>query len=217
MLHVCSRSINSEGTQITHGPYGAKTEQMTFHVDGYILGFTGYSLYTLHGFGVYYLPRLIKLNETYGGTCTEHSFDDEVDRIIPPVVGIRSIKIYHLRLVHAIQNTYELLGGSLHEGNFVGNITGRNSSIVTVRLNNSDPIVHQVITIASPIYPRFLSGLTLLTRAMTYGLIQSGETIPVGSPGIVLGFHGYFGFASRYNNICQIGVYHVENFNNSKN
>ena len=173
--HLSFMSLNSEGTQITHGPYGAKTEQMTFHVDGYILGFTGYSLSTLHGFGVYYLPRLIKLNETYGGTCMEHSFDDAVDRIIPPVVGIRSIKMHHILLVHAIQNTYELLGGSLHKGNLVGNISGCNSSKVTVTLNNNDDIVYQVNTTVSRAFPKFLSGLTILTRFMTYGLFQKGE------------------------------------------
>lgn len=47
-------------------------------------------------------------------------YDDNVDSIIPPIVGIKYLIFFHNNLLIGIGVTYNLLGGTLYTGEFYG-------------------------------------------------------------------------------------------------
>ena len=108
-------SKNSSGIESMYGPFGG-TGVAPFSIEGYILGFRGFASSAIHGLSAYYLSLLIKSNETVGGSGRTYPFDDNVDAIIPPVVGIKNITIYHGLIVDSIQCTYIVYGDSIFVG-----------------------------------------------------------------------------------------------------
>ena len=116
IIQLIFTSKNSSGIESMHGPFGG-TGGTPFNIEGYILGFRGFASSAIHGLSTYYLSPLIKSNETFGGSGRTYPFDDNVNDIIPPVVGIKSVTVYHGRLVDSIQCTYILLALHLKGNN----------------------------------------------------------------------------------------------------
>ena len=136
-------SKSASGITQIHGPYGTD-EGERFSINGYILGLKGYAGAHLN-VAIYYLPPIVKSNQTAGGSGGA-PFDDRVDTTIPPVVGIKSITIHYGQfrwgttelIIHSIQSTFFQLGGFL----LVGNIHGLpNGNEVPVKLGMDEKIV----------------------------------------------------------------------------
>ena len=201
-------SKNSSGIERMHGPFGG-TGVAPFSIEGYILGFRGYASSAIHGLSAYYLSPLIKSNETFGGSVRTYPFDDNVDAIIPPVVGIKNITIYHGALVDSFQCTYILYGGSIFEGEQHG---GPGGGLTTVTLEENE-ILHRLMarTFNSG---RYLEELTFYsTRQQNsrmhgpFGVGISGNLYEFS--GNILGFYGYLEDYARGNAVTSIGVYTV--------
>ncbi len=84
-----SCNSRSSGTERILGPYGSIGET-PFNVSGYILGFRGYELESINALSVYYLPPLFRSPSSYGSSIRGYAYDDNVNVLIPPVVGIHN-------------------------------------------------------------------------------------------------------------------------------
>ena len=201
-------SKNSSGIESTHGPFGG-TGGTPFSIEGYILGFRGYASSAIHGLSAFYFSPLIKSNETFGGSVRTHPFDDNVDAIIPPVVGIKNITIYHGGLVDSIQCTYILYGGSIYEGEQHG---GPGGIPTTVTLEENEVLYRLMARTFNN--GRYLEELTLYsTRQQNsrmhgpFGVGISGNLYEFS--GNILGFYGYLEDFALGNAVTSIGVYTV--------
>jgi len=201
--HVTFTSENESGNITVHGPYGLRTRE-EFSVNGYVLGLKGSSMVRLTGLGVYYLPSVVRSNNTFGGSCSNTLHDDKVDSIIPPVVGISSIKIHHGLILDGIQITYLLMDGSHHRGNFIGFIELRTNEILyklEVIPDNND-----IVGIIS-IHSRFNGSIRFKGK---YGAHSTTRAVQVVS-GNILGFYGYSTYHEGLRNdlVSTIGVYRI--------
>ena len=206
--HLVFISNDSNGTEKAYGPYGTPG-QVHFNVVGYILGFRGKANDAdVTSLAVYYLRPLVKSTETFGGTGRTYPFDDSVDAIIPPVVGIKNIMINYGSLIDSIQCTYILLGGGLLLGQLHGGVGGTNTTVMFKEME-----MLQQVTAGS--YYAYLGQLTLhtsfwgeITRHGQYGERQQAS---FNFYGIILGFHGYEEYYSAIQRrvISRIGVYTV--------
>ena len=199
-------SKNSSGIESTHGPFGG-TGGTPFNIEGYILGFRGYASSAIHGLSAYYLSPLIKSNETFGGSGRTNTFDDNVDAIIPPVVGIKNIAIYHGRLVDSIQCTYILYGGSIFEGEQHG---GPGGDRTTVTLAENEVLYR----LMARTFSRYLVELTLFSTRQQNSRMHGpfGEGISGNLyefSGNILGFYGYLEAFATDTAVLSIGVYTV--------
>ena len=195
----------SSGIENTHGPFGG-TGGTPFSIEGYILGFRGFASSAIHGLSAYYLSPLIKSNETFGGSVRTNTFDDNIDAIIPPVVGIKNITIYHGMLVDSIQCTYIRYGGSIFEGEQHGGPGGGRRSTVTLAENE---VLYRLMarTFSNSFY---LEELTLFSTRQQNSRMHGpfGEGISGNLyefSGNILGFYGYL---DDYV-VSRIGVYTV--------
>lgn len=203
----------SQNGSRTMGPYGG-TGSESFNISGYILGFRGYANSYINALGVYYLAPLIKSESTYGGSGRMNEYDDHVDTIIPPVVGIANINIQSGSLVDGIRFTYRLLGGSTFTANFIGSEheVGGNSFL---HLDEGDVLSRLIIRT----YGIYLDQLIIYTNQSQTDSVMSGPygfgggytTFEIS--GVILGLYGY-GQNYRINNppsvfpVCSsIGVY----------
>ena len=206
--HLAFTSKNPSAIENTYGPYG-EIGHIGFNLEGYILGFRGHASTILQGLRVYYLPPLIRSNETFGGSCVNKYYDDNLDAIIPPVVGIKNITIHHGDLVDGIQATYILLGGGLYEGS---NIGGRGGGSTTVTLNDNEEIYQMNATS----FDLYLGQLTIHSRLQgtlkthgPYGIdVETSHEVS----GVILGFYGYASFHPGVSGdvVCSIGIYTVK-------
>ena len=202
-------SENERGTKTVHGPYG-QTGQERFAVNGYILGLKGFSDNSVNGISVYYLPPLIRSNHTLGGTCSNTFYDDKVDSIIPPVVGISMIKVNHGIFLDAIQFTYRLLDGSHHTGSLIGG-TGGGQALLKLF---SDENIYRLEVTAFREVVGILSIFTRLNGSThgngPYGEQYSGSSVQVS--GNILGLYGYSKVALSLPSsvVCRIGIYTVD-------
>jgi len=178
-------------------------------VNGYILGLKGFSSNSVHGLGVYYLPPLVRSNKTFGGSCSNTLHDDKIDSIIPPVVGISNVTLYHGAFLDGIQFTYLLLGGTHYRGNFIGG-TGGSQSILQLYAGE---VLYRLETAA---FGDILGILSIYSRFNEsgrvngpYGINSTGSAETVS--GNILGLHGYSRFDETLKNhlVCRIGVYTV--------
>ena len=200
-------SKNSSGIERMHGPFGG-TGGTPFSIEGYILGFRGYASSSVHGLSAYYLSPLIKSNETFGGSVRTYPFDDNVDAIIPPVVGIKSITVYHGGFVDSIQCTYIRYGGSIFEGEQHG---GPGGGRTTVTLKENEVLYRLIAKTSGGTY---LSQLTLYSIRQQnsrmhgpFGGFFSGNSYEFS--GNILGFYGYLEDYSAGTAVSRIGVYTV--------
>ena len=202
-------SKNSGGIESMHGSFGG-TGGTPFSIEGYILGFRGFASSAIHGLSAYYLSPLIKSNETFGGSARTYPFDDNVGASIPPVVGIKKIRVYHGWIVDSIQCTYILYGGSLYEGEQHG---GPGGGLTTVTLEENEFLYRLVArTFNNGMY---LDELTLYsTRQQNsrmhdpFGDGTSGNLYEFS--GNILGFYGYLvDFNQPGTAVSRIGVYTV--------
>ena len=173
------------------GPYG-NPGQKSFNIQGYILGFRGRSGIEVNSLCIYYLSPLVKSNVTIGGTGRSNYYDDDVDSIIPPIVGIKNITIRAGSVLVSIKCTYILLGGAIHEGNLIGNNGGGIESELTLE---DDEILYRLVGRIYT-YSSYLDHLELYTRRGNtsemhgpYGWGGGIESFEFS--GIIMGFHGY--------------------------
>ena len=181
-------TARSSGTESVLGPYGSIGET-PFNVSGYILGFRGYELESINALSVYYLPPLFRSPSSYGGTGRRYSHDDNVNVLIPPVVGIHNITVYAGCVIDAIQCTYKLLGRSTYRGNLIGGIGGAPSYI---HFGEGDVLYQMRLSTAG----EFLDHLDLyVNRSATYSERFGTYGIPANRSfnivGAILGFYGY--------------------------
>ena len=195
------KSENSNGFEEQHGPFGEVTLE-TIEVVGYILGFKGHSSSVLHGIAVYFLPPLIPYD---WGNCTNSSYDDKVDTIIPPVVAINSIVIHHGSLIDSIQANYTLLGGSFHEGTHIGRPGGETSTVTLI----DNEIINQM---NGSFFEVFLGQLSFhSTFQGTHGPYGSEMENSFDVSGNILGFFGCTDYDSEVEDILSsIGIYLLE-------
>jgi len=159
---------------------------------------------------VYYLPPLVRSNDTFGGSCSSILHDDKIDTIIPPVVGISHITINRGSHLDGIQLTYLLMDGSHRRGSLIG---GTGGSQIILELNACEVLYRQEIAALNndvvgviSLYSRFNGN----TRANgPHGLLSTGSAETVS--GNILGLYGYSRFDGRLHNplVCRIGVYTV--------
>ena len=157
--------------------------------DTQLLGFRGYASSAIHGLSAYYLSPLIKSNETVGGSGRTYPFDDNVDAIIPPVVGIKNITIHHGVFVDSIQCTYILYGGSIFVGEQHG---GPGGGLTTVTLAENEVLYR----LAAKANGNYIDELTLYSirqqNSMMHGPFSShGSRDLYEFSGNILGFYGY--------------------------
>ena len=181
-------SKNSSGIESTHGPFGGPGET-SFSIGGYILGFLGYASTAVHGLSVYYLSPLTKSQEAIGGSGRNYPFDDNVDAIIPPVIGIKSINIRIGSILNSIQCNYIQLGGSTFVGERHGGVGGYLSMVMLER----DAVLHRLVTKA---YGTYVEQLILYTTLQnnyelhsSYGRGSTGRVQELS--GKIIGFYGY--------------------------
>ena len=198
-------SKNSSGIESTHGPFGGPGET-SFSIGGYILGFLGYASTAVHGLKVYYLSPLTKSQEAIGGSGRASPFDDNVDAIIPPVIGIKSINIRHGLVLDSIQCNYIQLGGSVFEGERHGGNGGNPSTVILERY----AVLHRLVTKTSGTYVcQLILYTTLQNNSEVHGPYGSWSTGGVQElSGKIIGFYGYI-HPQRYRYIARIGVYTV--------
>ena len=201
-------SKNSSGVESTHGPFGG-TGGTLFSIEGYILGFRGFASSAIHGLSAYYLSPLIKSNETFGGSGRNHPFDDNVDAIIPPVVGIKNVIVHRGNFIDSIQCNYILLGGSVSVGRRHGG-NGGSPSAVTLE---SDDVLHRLVAKS---YGTYLDQLTFYTARQNsvtkhgpYGRGSGGALHEFS--GVIIGFYGYLEYYPPIltNVMSSLGVYTV--------
>ena len=179
-------------------------------MEGFILGFRGReSSSAVTGLSVYHLAPLIKSLNALGGTGTDYAFDDDIDAIIPPVVGLKSVKIRHWDLIDGIQSTFILLDGSIHRGKLHGGVGGRAN---VMHFESSE----QLVRIIGQPYWNYLGTLTLysnirgnLSKHESFGFFHQEETFEMS--GNILGF---FGWSQHYPPVsrpvvAKVGVYSV--------
>ncbi len=181
-------TARSSGTESVLGPYGSIGET-PFNVSGYILGFRGYELDSINALSVYYLPPLFRSNSSYGGTGRRFAYDDNVNVLIPPVVGIHNITVYAGELIDAIQCTYKLLGGSTYQGNLIG---GYGGSLINISFGEGDMLYKMRLSTEGT----FLNYLELyVNRSAAYSEKLGGYGTPKSRSfniiGAILGFYGY--------------------------
>ena len=161
----------------------------------------------MNGTGVYYLPPLIRSDHTLGETCSNTFYDDKVDSIIPPVVGISVIKVNHGIFLDAIQFTYRLLDGSNHTGSLIGG-TGGGQTLLKLF---SDETIYRLEVTAFRELVGILSVFTRLNGSTRengpYGDWYSESSVQVS--GNILGLYGYSSVALTSGNsvVCRIGIY----------
>ena len=198
-------SKNSSGIEVKYGPFGG-TGETSFSVEGYIIGFRGYASTAIHGLSAYYLSPLRKSNETFGASSRTSIVDDSVNTIIPPVIGIKNITIYHGTLIDSIQCDYILLGGSILEGNRVGGNGGHRS---TVTLEN-DEVLYRLVAKTSGTY---VDQLILYTTQQNYSTMHGPYGTGGGNlsefSGAILGIYGFLEYFHKIGDdvVSSIGVY----------
>ena len=145
----------------------------------------------------------------FGGSVRTYPFDDNVDAIIPPVVGIKNITIYHGGIVDSIQCTYILYSGSTFEGEQHG---GPGGHPTTVTLEENEVLYRLMARTFNS--GRYLEELTFYsTRQQNsrmhgpFGVGISGNLYEFS--GNILGFYGYLEDYARGNAVTSIGVYTV--------
>jgi len=209
LSHLTITVKGSNHTQQTHGPFG-RLGPNPFQVEGYILGFKGReSSSMVTGLSIYYLAPFNKSAAAFGCTGTNYPFDDDIDAIIPPVVGLKSVKIRHWDLIDGIQSTFVLLDGSLHEGILHG---GEGGHVTVVQIRNSE----QLVRITGRPFFHYLGTLSLYSNFRgntsqhgSFGILHQEETFELS--GNIMGF---FGWSQHYPAVARpvvakIGVYTV--------
>ncbi len=199
-------TARSSGTERILGPYGSIGDT-PFNVSGYILGFRGYELESINALSVYYLPPLFRSPSSYGGSGRRFAYDDNVNILIPPVVGIHNITVYAGSLIDAIQCTYKLLGGSTYRGNLIG---GYGGSLTNINFGEGDMLYQMRLSTDGA----YLNHLELyVNRSATYSEKLGGYGTPKSrSFNIVGAILGFYGYAEQDRNAPQpwcssIGVY----------
>lgn len=189
-LSFITKSRN--GSERAMGPYGGGTGARSLNVSGYILGFRGYASSHIDGLSVYYLAPLIKSELTYGGSGRMYAYDDHVDTIIPPVVGIENITIQSGSLIDGIRCTYRLLGGSTFTGSFIGNNAGGGKSVINL---DEREILSRLIL---KTYGTYLDRLEVyVNQTQTNSVIAGPLRYGLGGfttfeiSGVILGIYGY--------------------------
>ena len=190
---------NSSGDVKEHGPYG-KTGQTAFAVEGYVVGFFGRAGHLLDAIGVYYLPP-VKRSDQFGGNGGK-TFADPIETNIPPIVGIRELRLRHGNQVDSIGADYELLGGGTYEGADHGGGGGKPSP---VHLDKGEVIVKM----SGKTNNKLVDQLTFTGRkedgsTATYGPFGKTGQIEFQVDGRIVGFFGRSG-----NLLDAIGVFYV--------
>ena len=165
---------------------------------------------------IYYLPPIVKNNQTAGGSGGA-PFDDRVDTAIPPVVGIKSITIHYGQfrwgttelIIHSIQSTFFQLGGL----SLVGNIHGfpNGTYEVPVKLGMDEKIVRIEGRISRETESQsdfFICQITFYTSGKEnfkkHGPFGCSDRTPFMFNGTILGFYGRSGEV-----IDRLGIYVV--------
>ena len=104
---------NKAGEIKVYGPYGSNTNGSYFVVNGMVGGFFGRARDTapLDAIGFYLTSPSSKQLGGTGGTV----FSDAMLNQNPPVIGIKSIKIYSVTRIDGIQVSYLLSNGTVYD------------------------------------------------------------------------------------------------------
>ena len=208
-------SKSASGITQIHGPYGTD-EGERFSINGYILGLKGYAGAHLYNVAIYYLPPIVKSNQTAGGSGG-HLFDDKVDAAIPPVVGIKNITIHYGNyypnselIIHSIYSTFYQLGGSLLYGNTHG--IPKDNHVVSAELGIEEKILQVEGSIRLENNKLFICQITFSTsdkdNFKKYGPFGCSNMNSFQFNGTILGFYGRSGGV-----IDRLGVYVVQGEN----
>ena len=191
---------DSSGQERTYGPYG-ETGNRSFTVEGCIVGFFGRSGTYLDKLGVYFLPTLQE-SLLFGGSGGL-PFADPIIPNIPPVVGVKRIRIRHGDQVDSIDVDYVLLGkGELDGINHGG--SGGEPTYITFDEGEF------IIKISGTTNGRLVDQLTFTTRKVdgsvhTYGPYGKTGNTPFEIEGNIVGFFGRSGAL-----LDAIGVFYDE-------
>ena len=177
-----------------YGPFG-KPAPNQFSTKGYIIGFHGISESHLTNIGVYSLEEM-KKSELFGPGQGGSPFDDETDVLVPPVVRLTALTIWHGDFIDGLQAEYLLLDGAKKLGEIHG---GHNSSLTTT-LTFQDEEVIELVELRSSDEDdgAYISMLTITVRkedgkSEVFGPFGRKGEILYFMEGNVFGFYGHSG------------------------
>ena len=190
------------------GPYGG-SGPANFSYEGYIVGFHGRSGDFLDKIGIYNLAPVKKSEMKGGGNYYSFEFDENPDKIYPPVVKITKIFMRHSGYLYSIQAEYQLMGGR----RYLGKMHGTKGGTLTVIKFDSD---EELIRLEGKGTYTDICQVTFVSKkgdgsTMYYGPFGADCIQNVTFDGHIVGFYG--SLATNYINgtvIDGIGVYYVE-------
>ena len=187
-----------------YGPFGQPAPNL-FSTKGYIIGFHGSSDNYLRNLGVYSLDE-VKKSPLFGSGSGGSPFDGKADILIPPVVALASLTIWHGDLINGLQPEHLLFGGRKQLGEMYG---GDNSSLSTTITFDTVEVIERVEVGTINKGADAISMLTITVRLKDgktevlgpYGRVEDDT---VNFEGNVLGFYGYSG-----NLVDRLGFYYL--------
>lgn len=122
----------------TYGPYGTPGN-ISFSVEGYVVGFHGRYDDQLVSIGTYSLASLAKSDEFGGSNVSGLSyFDDKPDELHAPISRMNVLKINHGDAVDAFSTVYSLLNGDIYQTYRHG---GPGGTLSTIYLATDEAII----------------------------------------------------------------------------
>lgn len=184
-----------------YGPFG-RTGQLSFSLEGQVIGFFGRHGDMLDNIGIYSLEALKK--SSWFGDDSGDYFDDYVDLKFPPIVKISRIFIWSNRHLTAYQVEYLLVDGSLMLGKQHG--PENDDGLTTITFGDGEVISAlegaTIVTVAE---------ITITTTKQNGEIARYGPFGEAGDgsqhfsiQGKVLGF-----FGSAQGGINGLGVYYI--------
>jgi hypothetical protein len=120
-----------------YGPFGTSAST-NFSIEGYALGFYGYSGDMLNGIGLYHFI-LAKKSSVFVGNYQPLLFDESPDTgYFPPVIKIKKLIIEHKDLVYSIQALYQLRDGTTRLGERQGRPPQEDDGHITTAVRFED-------------------------------------------------------------------------------
>ena len=109
--------------RVTYGPFGSAGEK-DFLLEGYVVGFCGYSSERLDNVGIFF-PSLLLQSEYFGGdgrgAVKGEDFDEHPDYFFAsPITKVTKILVHSGNVLNSLQLEYLLLGGSTARGKRYG-------------------------------------------------------------------------------------------------
>lgn len=186
-----------------YGPFG-RAGNHSFTFEGCVLGFYGRSGDVLDNIGIYTIQPAKKSPEF--GKHIDTPFDDGINSVVPPIVGISKLHIWQYGVIPAVQFEYLLLDGTT----LLGEMHGEQLAVMTTITFDKG---EQLVSMSGKTGDYFFDQVDQLSfTTVKYGGVNAHYG-PFGNLGrdnftVSGNIYGFFGSSGEY--LYGLGVYYYD-------